>query len=139
MKRDTVPGEWQRDEWGRRFRMVGNIKEYEMMVTIDGHSIPESCVEEYNRQKAAALNKTAKTVDNGKMCPFKRARNGLSYGCKTNCPFWDDGCVFGSGSAASDTAGEFCPVCGICYKECALYDRGCTMIKTLKRRKGEEK
>ena len=50
------PGGWQEEvnEWGgvRRFRMIGGIKEYELMITVDGGiKIPESQLEDYNRRK----------------------------------------------------------------------------------------
>lgn len=38
---DENPGEWQVDpKTGERYRMIGRIKEYELMVRVDGIEIP---------------------------------------------------------------------------------------------------
>ena len=51
---DINPGEWQVDETGRRFRMVGYIKEFEPTIVIGGVEVPESQVKEFNARNKAA-------------------------------------------------------------------------------------
>lgn len=44
-------GDWEVDEMGRRYRMVGDCKEYEMLIRIDGIEIPYSQLDEYHERK----------------------------------------------------------------------------------------
>ena len=62
--------EWQIDEQGRRFRMIGNVKEYEMTVHVDGMEIPESELAEYNERKRAAAAPTPAPAPTAESCPF---------------------------------------------------------------------
>lgn len=54
-RKELEPGEWQEEvnQYGgvRRYRMIGNCKEYEMDVTVDGITIPQSQLEDYHRRK----------------------------------------------------------------------------------------
>ena len=57
-RKELEPGEWQEEvnQYGgvRRYRMIGNCKEYEMDVTVDGITIPQSQLEDYHRRKKEA-------------------------------------------------------------------------------------
>lgn len=146
--RRTEPGEWQEEKnpWGgvRRYRMNGNIKEYEMLVNVAGGiQVPESELEAYNKycaenkEKELVRSRREAVSNEMKICPFKRARNGLDYRCTTDCAFYDDGCLFAGGTAAKETKDEYCPICTKCYEQCAVYRGGCTLINKLKSIKGE--
>jgi hypothetical protein len=48
---EVNPGEWQVDpKTGERFRMVGHIKEYEMMIHTSGGIVPASELAEHNKR-----------------------------------------------------------------------------------------
>ena len=52
---DENPGEWQVDpKTGERYRMIGRIKEYELMVRVDGIEIPQSQLADYHKRKKEA-------------------------------------------------------------------------------------
>lgn len=133
------PGAWQTetDEWGgtRRFRMIGNVKEYEPTVSIGGLEIPQSDLEEYRRrekaQKAAQREKELKAAKekDPRRCPFKGG-NTLTCGNAKCALYTDDGCVLAKivGRAAANTAGRACPfsTC-LCSSDCALYKNGCVL------------
>ena len=52
---EVNPGEWQVDpKTGERFRMIGKIKDYELMVRIDGIEIPQSQLADYHKRKKEA-------------------------------------------------------------------------------------
>lgn len=147
MKNDTTPGEWQTEvnAYGgvRRYRMIGNCKEYEMMVTVDGISIPESEVSAYHERKRAAeqarmeAEKNRPTPPPPKQCPFVQA---LDTTCKREkCALFDGkGCTLApAATAARDTAGLRCPFTSTaCRVDCMLYMGGCTL--TAAERKNHE-
>ena len=58
---EVNPGEWQVDpKTGERFRMVGHIKEYEMMIHTSGGIVPASQLEDFHkRQKEAEERRKA--------------------------------------------------------------------------------
>ena len=142
------PGEWQEEvnAYGgvKRFRMIGQIKEYEPTITINGLEIPQSQLADYHRRqkeaeerrKAEALE-AAKNRPEPKSCPF-------SNGCNNTCQ--REGCkIFLKGKcsiatiadasgaeieAAPATDKRKCPfsVYGRC-KGCALYNNGCAIVR----------
>lgn len=63
-KKTPIPGEWQEEvnQWGgvRRYRMVGNVKEFETIVTTSYGDIPQSQLEAYNQRKKAARKEVEK-------------------------------------------------------------------------------
>lgn len=139
MKNNTTPGEWQteKNSYGgvRRYRMNGNIKEYEMMVTIDGIPIPESEVSAYHERKRAAeqakmeAEKKRPTPSPIKQCPFVQA---LDTTCKREkCALYmgADRCAMARASHATrNTAGLRCPFTSTaCRADCAIYKGGCTL------------
>ena len=139
------PGEWQVDpKTGERFRMIGKIKEYELMVRIDGIEIPQSQLSDYHKRKKAAeeerLKKALEEAQNrppAKSCPF-------ANGCNTSCK--REGCkIFANGKCALATIADAsgveikeapvkdnrkCPfsIYGHC-KGCALYNKGCAIVR----------
>ena len=114
------PGEWQVDpKTGERFRMIGKIKEYELMVRIDGIEIPQSQLADYNKRKKEAEERrkaeameAAKNRPEPKSCPF-------ANGCNTLCK--REGCkIFANGKCALATiadASVCCCQCSVVYKE----------------------
>ena len=139
------PGEWQVDpKTGERYRMIGKIKEYELMVRIDGIEIPQSQLADYHKRKKAAeeerLKKALEEAQNrppAKSCPF-------ANGCNTTCK--REGCkIFANGKCALATIADAsgveieeapakdnrkCPfsIYGHC-KGCALYNKGCAIVR----------
>lgn len=142
---EEYPGEWQVDpKTGERFRMIGKIKEYELMVRIDGIEIPQSQLADYHKRKKEAEERrkaeameAAKNRPEPKSCPF-------ANGCNTLCK--REGCkIFANGKCAlatiADTSGveieeapakdnRKCPfsIYGHC-KGCALYNKGCAIVR----------
>ena len=142
---EVNPGEWQVDpKTGERFRMVGHIKEYEMMTHTSGGIVPASELAEHNkrqkeaeeRRKAEAME-AAKNRPEPKSCPF-------ANGCNTTCK--REGCkIFANGKCALATIADAsgveieeapakdnrkCPfsIYGHC-KGCALYNKGCAIVR----------
>lgn len=142
---EVNPGEWQVDpKTGERFRMIGKIKEYELMVRIDGIEIPQSQLSDYHKRKKAAeeerLKKALEEAQNrppAKSCPF-------ANGCNTLCK--REGCkIFANGKCALATIADAsgveieeapvkdnrkCPfsIYGHC-EGCALYNKGCAIVR----------
>lgn len=124
--------EWQKDKYGKRFRMVGNIKEYETMVRLSGKEVPESQVSEYNARNKAQTeailkDENAKSAVPVKSCPF---RTGLQQQCRDNCALHTiNGCSLAliiSRTPSADTSGKICPFGPYgCNKNCSLYNNGC--------------
>ena len=145
MRYEENPGEWQVDpKTGERFRMIGKIKEYELMVRIDGIEIPQSQLSDYHKRKKAAeeerLKKALEEAQNrppAKSCPF-------ANGCNTSCK--REGCkIFANGKCALATIADAsgveieeapvkdnrkCPfsIYGHC-EGCALYNKGCAIVR----------
>ncbi len=142
---DMTPGEWQVDpKTGERFRMVGHIKEFEMMIHTSGGIVPASELADFHkRQKAAEERRKAAAAEawknrpEPKSCPF-------SNGCNTLCK--RDGCkIFANGKCALATIADAsgveieeapakdnrkCPlsIYGHC-EGCALYNKGCALVR----------
>ena len=145
MRYEENPGEWQVDpKTGERFRMIGKIKEYELMVRIDGIEIPQSQLSDYHKRKKAAeeerLKKALEEAQNrppAKSCPFA---NGCNTTCKREgCKIFANGkCALATIADASGVAIEEAPVkdnrkCpfsiyGHC-EGCALYNKGCAIVR----------
>ena len=145
MRYEENPGEWQVDpKTGERFRMIGKIKEYELMVRIDGIEIPQSQLADYHKRKKEAEERrkaeameAAKNRPEPKSCPF-------ANGCNTTCK--REGCkIFANGKCALATIADAssveieeapakdnrkCPfsIYGHC-KGCALYNKGCAIVR----------
>ena len=128
--------EWQIDEQGKKYRMVGNIKEYMPTVIIDGIEIentPEA-LSAFHESRRAALEEQRKKdqqrqqeEQTSRLCPLDRFSNFPKY-CKTICALYGaQGCALKRLEAVKDTKGSPCPFMRSCTPLCALYDKGCTM------------
>lgn len=142
---DENPGEWQVDpKTGERFRMIGKIKEYELMVRIDGIEIPQSQLADYHKRKKEAEERrkaeameAAKNRPEPKSCPFANGCNTLCRreGCKI---FANGKCAFATIADASGVEIEEAPakdnrkcpfsIYGHC-EGCALYNKGCAVVR----------
>ena len=142
---DENPGEWQVDpKTGERFRMIGKIKEYELMVRIDGIEIPQSQLADYHKRKKEAEERrkaeameAAKNRPEPKSCPFANGCNTLCRreGCKI---FANGKCALATIADASGVEIEEAPAkdnrkCPFSiYGHCegyALYNKGCAVVR----------
>ena len=132
------PGEWQIEEGtGKRYRMIGNIKEYEMMVTIAGVEVPQSEVEEFNRRRKAAEERR-RAEENEALknkpswsCPLL---DGTSATCRGgSCAWYDGRCAMEKALTCPpirETKGKTCPLNRYrapCSERCVLYAGGCKL------------
>lgn len=132
------PGAWQTDESGRRFRMIGDVKEYEMMVSVDGIEVPQSELAAYHERKRAREEAQREAERNRpappppKNCPFA---DGLTTACTGEaCALFLKGCTLArlvNRPPAKRTEGLQCPLSKYghkCRTDCALYkETGCTL------------
>jgi hypothetical protein len=126
------------DQYGRRFRKVGNCIEYEPEI----NGMPRSVFfarqkaqkqrdEEKRKQEAAALA----AAQTGRDCPFKISRNNVQCSCEKSCAFYQDtACVFArmDRPATKDTKDMDCIIARKCNERCAMYNHGCTLIDFVK-------
>lgn len=143
----TEPGEWQVDEHGKRYRMVGKVKEYEMTIMIDGHEIPESQLSEFHKRRNEEREKErlkrieeAKNRPEPRNCPFART-NSLSTCTREKCSIFVDGkcsiaIIADSTQIKLDDAEpkkEKCPFTPYrCNEKCAIYNSGCGIVRIAK-------
>lgn len=138
MTNEQITGEWQTDQLGRRFRMVGNCKEYEPEI----NGIPRSVFlasqkaqkqrDKERRNREAAEQAAAQT---GRDCPFKIGRNNVKCSCEKSCAFYlDTACAFArmDTPATKDTKDMDCIIARKCNGRCAMYNHGCTLIDFIK-------
>ena len=133
-KPEPQPGEWQVDENnGKRYRMVGTIREYEM----DVNGVPQSVFIESNKrdrkrreeQIKEEQRKAAEAAAQRRNCPF---RDGLNTDCSREaCALFLNGCTLAQLTCrppVKDTAGLICPLDRYrskCRTDCAIYKNGC--------------
>ena len=118
----------------RRYRMIGNIKEYEKMVRVDGMEIPESELMAFHaRNKAIKEAERLKQIEASKQvlkeCPFK-ANARYSRCVNDRCALYMDGCILGQiGEPTKATAEMSCPFSNKkCVDDCALFrGQGCAL------------
>lgn len=140
--KELEPGEWQEEvnQYGgvRRYRMIGNCKEYEMDVTVDGITIPQSQLEDYHRRKKEAEQARREAAKNAppppprKNCPLA---DGMNTDCTNEkCALYLNGCTLArltDRPPAKATEGLQCPLSKYrfkCRTDCALYNKtGCTL------------
>ena len=135
MKRDITPGPWQEEinPFGgvRRYRMIGNCKEYEPTIRVDGIEIPQSELAAFNERKERARREAEERANYAQQqqrtCPFSKALDPVCLGDKC-AMFASGGCTLSRIAAASrKTAGLRCPFNPYpCRESCALYKGGCT-------------
>ena len=142
---ELEPTEWKVDpKTGQRYRDVGKIREYEMMIHTSGGIVPASQLEDFHkRQKEAEERRKAEALEAAKnrpeprSCPFSNGCNNLCKreGCKI---FLNGKCAIAAIAdatgaeieAAPATDKRTCPfsIYGHC-KGCALYNHGCAIVR----------
>lgn len=133
-KEQAAPTGWQEEKspFGgvRRFRMMGNIKEYEETITTSFGTVTRSQLEDMQKgekeRKPECKNLEEKLKKN---CPF---RNGINSRCIDNCAMYSpDGCTLirsFEGKAHRETAGKYCPISSrSCGDMCEFYNNGCVL------------
>ncbi len=136
-----MDNEWKIDEHGQRYRMVGNVQEFETMIRINGIEVPQSELSAFHeRQKAAEEEWRKKEMEAFKnkppvrCCPFD---TGMSNQCKREkCSLFLDGKFSISiiadsyGVEIDDKPKGKCPfsVYGRC-ESCAMFNHGCAVVR----------
>ena len=127
--------EWLTDDSGKRYRMRGNVREYEMMITVGGGiSIPESQLSAYNRGKAEAAEREREQQRKAvplKACPFK---TGANPSCRADCALRTaHGCsivfLVDRAPTAAQAEGRSCPFNPYMCRGagCELWRGGCAL------------
>ena len=124
----------------RRYRMVGNIKEYEPTITFAGFPIPQSQYKEVKKEfeesvrakQEAEKQKVAELAALRRECPLDTTK-GMNSACiREECALFDNGCSLARLIPARDTEGLKCPLIRReCRHDCALYHGGCTLTGIL--------
>ena len=147
---DENPGEWQVDpKTGERYRMIGRIKEYELMVRVDGIEIPQSQLADYHKRKKEA-EQARREAEKKKPAPPPRKNCPLADGMNTDCTnekcaLYLNGCTLArltDRPPAKATEGLQCPFSKYNYKcrtDCALYKGGCTLTGITTTTESEDK
>ena len=144
---ELEPTEWQEEvnQYGgvQRYRMIGGVKEYEMLVKIDGIEIPQSQVEDYHRRKKeaeerrkAAATEELKNRPEPKSCPFSDGynntckREGCNIFLKGKCSIATIADASGVEIEEAPAKNSKCPfsIYGRC-QGCALYNKGCAIVR----------
>lgn len=126
------------DQYGKRFRKIGNCIEYEPEI----NGIPQSVffasqkaqkkADEERRKREAEEQAAART---GRTCPFKVGQNSIKTSCEKSCAFYvDTACILArmDSPATRDTKNMDCIIARKCNETCAMYNHGCTLIETVK-------
>lgn len=142
---ELEPTEWKVDpKTGQRYRDVGKIREYEMMIHTSGGIVPASQLEDFHkRQKEAEERRKAEALEAAKNRPEPRSCP-FSNGCNNTCTreqckiFLNGKCAIAAIAdatgaeieAAPATDKRKCPfsIYGHC-KGCALYNKGCAVVR----------
>ena len=141
---ELEPTEWKVDpKTGQRYRDVGKIREYEMMIHTSGGIVPASQREDFHkRQKEAEERRKAEALEAAKNRPEPRSCP-FSNGCNNTCK--REGCkIFLKGKCSIATIadasgveieeapakGSKCPlsIYGNC-QSCALFNHGCALVR----------
>lgn len=136
------PGEWQVDKDGKRYRMVGKVKEYEMTILIDGHEIPQSQLSEFHKRRNEEREKErlkrieeVKNRPEPRNCPFDKASTCKREKCSI---FVDDKCSIAiiadsTQIKLAEPKKEKCPFTPYkCNEKCAIYNSGCGIVRIAK-------
>lgn len=132
MKSEITPGEWQVDKFGRRFREVGNVREYEMELVTSNGTFPSSQASEIGsrmrEERQKQLEKEMRKASKPLFCPIKALKNSCSAVCSGDrCVFFEtDNCSLKKETAPRASQGKYCPYMGSnCKDICAMYEDGC--------------
>lgn len=115
-RQPTPPGEWETDEYGRRFRYDGRCIEYEPIITTSHGTVTMKQLASMNaREKGKAV--TPPAFEPTKYCPFK---TGVSTRCtKDDCAWFTEGKC--AQSCPHPATGKKCPHNNTaCKNDCAL-------------------
>lgn len=142
---ELEPTEWKVDpKTGQRYRDVGNMREYEPTIVIDGIEIPQSQLADFHRRrKEAEERRKAEALEAAKNRPEPRSCPFITNGCSTACK--REGCnIFLKGKCSIATIADAsgveieeapaknskCPfsIYGRC-QGCALYNKGCAIVR----------
>ena len=127
-RQEPTIGAWQYDNQGRRYRMVGNCKEYATVITTTHGTMYADDLAKYNKRVVEQpVPEKPKAIE--KLCPVKAFRNNIHGNCDANCAFYNgSGCRFGvlEPEHTTDTKNKYCPFMHKCIDTCALYRSGCT-------------
>lgn len=120
---------WQYDEQGRKYRMVGNCKEYATVITTTHGDVYADELKEHQKrwqEETMQQPKPEKPKHIDKMCPFKNFHGDMALNCVSDCAFYEAGCKFASADQRQ-TKDKICPFMRKCSDKCAMYNNGCTM------------
>jgi hypothetical protein len=140
----TEPGEWQVDEHGKRFRMNGNVREYEEMIYLStGACIPKSQLAEYNRkrkeqeeQERIKKIEEIKNAPKPRSCPLKNKQKCI----REKCGLWAESkcsiAIIADSKyikSSEDEATAKTKKCAFnpynCDAECAFFNKGCAITR----------
>lgn len=129
-RQEPTIGAWQYDETGRKYRMVGNCKEYATVITTTHGDVYLDELKEYQKRwqedekKRSQNPEMPKSTD--KLCPIKRFRGDMIVKCVSDCAFYETECSLANADPRQ-TKDKYCPFMSKCSDRCALYQSGCTM------------
>lgn len=141
---EPVPGEWQYDSLGRKYRKIGKgCIEYAPTIQTTAGTVYLDELEEHNKrrkehtekriQEAREAIKNAKTERD---CPFKLGKAVMHKSCDKSCVFYEDtSCVLASTDSKpiENIKDSYCPIARTCTDKCAMYhNKGCSLINTIK-------
>lgn len=142
---ELEPTEWKVDpKTGQRYRDVGKIREYEMMIHTSGGIVPASQLEDFHkRQKEAEERRKAEALEAAKNRPEPRSCP-FSNGCNNTCTreqckiFLNGKCAIAAIADATGAEIEEAPATdkrkcpfslyGRC-EGCALFSKGCALVR----------
>ena len=132
--------EWQYDEWGRKFRKVGNSIEYATILETTHGSVYADELEAHQERWKQEDEKRIKEQKHSKeilqkICPFKIGKHGVYVNCNSDCVLYDDSaCILTitDMNPTKDTKDRYCPISGRCKEKCAMYAHGCKLIELVK-------
>lgn len=128
-RQEPTIGAWQYDETGRKYRMVGDNKEYAMVLTTTHGDVYMDELKEHQkrwREETMQEPKTEKPKHIDKMCPFKSFHGDMALNCVSDCAFYEAGCSLANADPRQ-TKDKICPFMRKCSDRCAFYKDGCTM------------
>lgn len=129
-REEIVTGNWQIDETGRRYRMVGNCKEYATVITTTHGDVYADELKEHQKrwqeEEMKQRQKPEKPKHIDKLCPFKNFHRDMIVNCVSDCAFYKDGCSLANADPRQ-TKDKICPFMRKCSDRCAFYKDGCTM------------
>lgn len=140
--------EWQTDSNGKRYRMIGNCKEYEPEINGIPQSVFFASQKRQAEQRAAELERekkeAAERAAKRRNCPIydNTGLNNTDCSREACALFIGESCALARLTPAKDTEGLQCPFDRYkhkCRKDCALYRNGCTLTGITTNNESEDK